>query len=252
MTRSKWLTTLAFSFLLSSVIVYCIHFWIFQDSEFIFRYFIAQMGFLPISTLLVTIVLNQLMGKREKNVRMQKLNMVIGAFYSDVGTELLRSLSAIDLAAKNYSNTLKMTPKWTKSDFEHAKRNLRDINLDKAAIPSLIIELDSFLNEKRGHLLRLLENPNLLEHESFSQLLRAVFHLTEELAGRPDLTQLPKADYAHLRGDISRAYTLLINQWLDYMESLHRAYPYLFSLSVRTNPFNPEASIVITEEDSFH
>ena len=119
--------------------------------------------------------------------------------------------------------------------------------MDKNTIPCHLVEIDAFLTEKREHLLRLLENPSLLEHESFSQLLWAVFHLTEEMAGRNDLTNLSKADYAHLRGDISRVYMLLVDQWIDYMDNLHGNYPYLFSLAIRTNPFNPEAAIEVKE-----
>jgi len=247
MKRANWLATLALSFLLTSVVAYYIHFLIFRDSTFIFKYFVAQLGFLPISTILVTIVLNQLMGKRDKNIRMQKLNMVIGAFYSDVGTDLLKILASADLEAKSFGQHLKLNTSWSKSDFDQAKRNIREINMDKTALPSQLEELKSLLYLKRNHLLRLLENPNLLEHETFSQLLQAVFHLTEELGGRAELSQLPNSDYAHLRGDIGRVYVLLVNQWLAYMENLHKNYPYLFSLAIRTNPFDPEASIEITE-----
>lgn len=241
------MVTLALSFVLFSVVTYFIHFLIFKDSTFIFKYFVAQLGFLPISTLLVTIVLNRLIGKRDKNVRLQKLNMVIGAFYSDVGTSLLKFLASIDLEARSFGQYLQLNNTWSKADFEQAKRQIRDINMDKNEIPSHLVEIEVFLTEKREHLLRLLENPNLLEHESFSQLMWAVFHLTEEMAGRTDLKNLSKIDYAHLRGDISRVYILLVNQWLDYMENLHTNYPYLFSLAIRTNPFNPEASIEVQE-----
>ena len=247
MKRANWLAALALCFLLSSAVIYYIHFQIFKDSTFIFKYFVAQMGFLPISTALVTIVLNQLMGKRDKNIRMQKLNMVIGAFYSDVGTDLLKFLASSDFEAKSFGQYMKLNSSWSKSEFDQAKRNIRDINLDKTELPTQLVELKSFLRLKRNHLLRLLENPNLLEHETFSQLLRAIFHLTEELGGRADLNQLPTSDYAHLRGDVSRVYVLLINQWLDYIENLHDNYPYLFSLAIRTNPFNPEASIEVSE-----
>ena len=48
-----------------------------------------------------------------------------------------------------------------------------------------------FLKEKRMFMLTLLENPNLLEHESFTDLLRSVFHFTEELDKRPELYNLP-------------------------------------------------------------
>ena len=59
------------------------------------------------------------------------------------------------------------------------------------------------LLKKRDFLLRLLENPNLLEHDSFSSLLLAVFHLTEELAQRTDLSHLSRSDREHLAGDVS-------------------------------------------------
>jgi hypothetical protein len=247
MKRSHWLAALAGSFLAASVIIYYIHFLIFRDSTFIFKYFVAQMGFLPISTALVTIVLNQLMGKRDKNIRLQKLNMVIGAFYSDVGTELLKILATSDHEAGNFGQTLRLNSAWSKSDFNRTKIYMKDIHLDKDILTEQLAELKSFLSCKRNHLLRLLENPNLLEHETFSQLLRAVFHLTEELDGRLSLNQLPQSDYSHLRGDCNRVYILLVNQWLNYMESLHKNYPYLFSLAIRTNPFNPEASIEVID-----
>jgi len=93
--------------------------------------------------------------------------------------------------------------------------------------------------------LRLLENPNLLEHESFTELLWAVFHLTEELCSRVDLKQFPDADFQHLSGDIKRAYVLLIAEWLAYMKHLRDSYPYLFSLAARMNPFDPKASPIV-------
>ena len=107
-------------------------------------------------------------------------------------------------------------------------------------------ELQGFLVGRRSFVLRLLENPNLLEHESFTDLLWAVSHLTEELAYREDVRRLPDSDYAHLAGDMERAYTLLASQWLAYMKHLGDNYPYLFSLAMRTNPFDPHASPVVT------
>jgi hypothetical protein len=108
-----------------------------------------------------------------------------------------------------------------------------------------LVGLKNFLLEKRQFLLNLLENPNLLEHESFTNLLWAVFHLTEELAHRKDLDKLPDKDYEHLAGDIKRAYSSLIIEWLAYMKHLKTAYPYLFSLAVRTNPFDAQACVEV-------
>jgi len=103
----------------------------------------------------------------------------------------------------------------------------------------------SYLIEKRDFLLRMLENPILLEHESFTELLQAVFHLTEEMQCRENLGNLPPSDYNHLAGDIKRAYGQLVYQWIDYIEYLKSNYPYLFSLAIRTNPFDKESSPIV-------
>lgn len=87
--------------------------------------------------------------------------------------------------------------------------------------------------------------PNLLEHESFTELLRAVCHLTQELSHRKDLIELPDTDYEHLAGDIKRAYVLLVHEWVDYMKYLKDNYPYFFSLAMRTNPFDQDASPIV-------
>jgi hypothetical protein len=38
---------------------------------------------------------------------------------------------------------------------------------------------------------------------------------------------------------------LLSQQWLDYMKHLKGNYPFLFSLAMRTNPFDQNASPII-------
>jgi hypothetical protein len=86
----------------------------------------------------------------------------------------------------------------------------------------------------------------LLEHESFTDLLRAVFHVTEELLSREGLADLPAPDREHLVRDAERAYAFLVRQWLDYMRHLKDNYPYLFSLAMRTNPFDRDATPIVT------
>jgi len=100
---------------------------------------------------------------------------------------------------------------------------------------------------KKDFLLRLLENQNLLEHESFTDVLWAVFHLAEELEARESLQGLPDADHKHLSSDVKRVYGQLALQWLKYMEHLKKSYPYLFSLSLRTNPFDRSATPIVQD-----
>jgi len=186
-----------------------------------------------------------ILSRREKQIQMRKMNMVIGVFFSEVGAKLIRNFSGADPHFDEIQKGMIVTEKWTHQDFltvnEHLKNFQYGIEISKIDLASL----KDFLLRQRDFLVRLLENPILLDHESFTDLLRAVFHLTEELTFREDLQQLPKTDQAHIAGDTKRAYHLLVHQWLDYMEYLKINYPYLFSLAMRTNPFDRQASPII-------
>jgi hypothetical protein len=136
---------------------------------------------------------------------------------------------------------------WSEQEFKDVNKSLNKYEYMVEIIKINLSDLRSHLIEKRDFLIRLIENPILFEHESFTGVLRAVFHLTEELQSREDIVNLPPSDYKHLTGDIKRVYGLLVKQWLDYMKHLKSNYPYLFSLAMRTNPFDKEATPIVRE-----
>lgn len=238
----NWKIWLSLSLLWLSGFFYLVNYLIFQDVDQMVRLFLGQLGFLPISVLLVTFVINQLLNLHAKRSKLAKLNMVIGAFFSEAGLELLKTLSHFDRENKDFYNRIKTFNQWPDQEFLAFKKSLAGYDFAFRIEPGGLEFLRTFLVGKREFLLRLLENPNLLEHDAFSDLLLAVFHLTEELAHRHALGHLSAADLEHLSGDLQRVYVLLIGQWLDYMQHLKASYPYLFSLAVRTNPFDPEAT----------
>jgi len=186
-----------------------------------------------------------MLSRREKLARMKKLNMVIGVFFSEVGNRLIRIFAQADPRFEEIQKGLIVTETWTREDFLKTSEHLRGLKYGVEVAQTDPAALKGFLLSQRDFLVRLLENPTLLEHESFTDLLRAVFHLAEELGYREDLSQSPGTDRAHLEGDINRAYHLLVHQWLDYMEYLKTNYPYLFSLAMRTNPFDGQASPIV-------
>ena len=243
----NWQIILALILFILSVVFYFIHFLIFRDVHHIFIYLIGDIAFLFVDVLIVMLVLHRLLVYREKQSILKKLNMVIGTFFSEVGTELLRKFSQFDPEIANIGQQLVITKGWSDKEFIKV---YKEIQSHQTSINSKKIDLDevkNFLAGKRQFLLSLLENPNLLEHDSFTNLLWAVFHLTDELAHRSDLKKLPDNDYQHLSGDIKRAYKQLILQWLDYMKHLKRDYPYLFSLAMRTNPFDTNAVVEVRQ-----
>lgn len=229
--------------ILLSVFCYAVHFFVFRDAHHIFIYLLGDIAFVFIEVLLVTLIIHQLLSEREKRAIMQKLNMVIGAFFTRLGTDLLKSFSAFDETNKNVASHLVVEQEWSQEHFNKIRKVMEKHDYDINTASGDLAGLKKLLLEDSDFVLRLLENPNLLEHERFTELLWAVSHLTEELAHRTNLQNLTSTDSKHLAGDIKRAYRLLMREWLSYMEHLKKEYPYLFSLALRTNPFDPEASV---------
>ena len=242
MKHIKWQTTLGVSLVALSICIYFIQIEIFRTPRDTFFYLFQDLAFVPISVLTVTLIIDQLLRVREKRALLKKMNMVIGAFFSEVGTTLLKSFADFDLHYDKIRGNLVITSDWSQEDFSIVRKRLREYDYNVKSEKGDLENLKDFLMGKRDFLLRLLENPNLLEHESFTDVLWAVFHLTEELASRTNVRGLPDTDYKHLSADIKRAYISLISEWVTYMKHLKVDYPYLFSLAVRTNPFNPDAS----------
>jgi hypothetical protein len=243
MKQKKWEIYLALTLCAISFILYYIKDLYFNDFHAILGEILSQIAFLPIYILLSTIIIDSLLSRREKGQRLKKLNMVIGAFFSETGVELLQKLSMFDLTREATANLI-LQADWTQKS-RNLKRWLKEEKLQIKSRSGDLEELKALLLQKRDFLLRMLENPNLLEHESFTELLWAVFHLTEELAARVNLDNLGEADFHHFSGDIKRAYSLLLLEWLDYLVHLKEDYPYLFSFSSRTNPFDPNARVEI-------
>ncbi len=229
-----------------SAFFYVLHYLIFRNSQHIFIYLIGDIAFVFIDVLLVTLIIESLLEARDKKLRREKLNMVIGAFFSEVGATLLEILSRLDHGLDEKQNDfmgdIGLSPA---QNFSRAARCLREHHLSIDVKKVEWEKLRIFLLERRSFMLGLLENQNLLEHESFTDTLWSVFHLTEELNARKSFDGLPETDYQHLSGDANRVYGLLAAQWLDYMGHLRDNYPYLFSLALRMNPFNRNASPVV-------
>jgi hypothetical protein len=184
----KHLIVLGLLLVLLSAVSYLAHYAIFRDAHHIFIYLVGDIAFVPIEVLLVTLIIHRLLESREKRSILKKLNMVIGAFFSEVGTELLGYFSDFDPQSSEIRERLVVTNRWSKREFSMVGRSLEVCDCVIDGEKDSLGDLRGFLMDKRGFLLALLGNPNLLEHESFTDLLWAVFHLAEELGHRADVT----------------------------------------------------------------
>lgn len=245
MKRFRWEILLGLSLIILSALFYYIHFLIFKDAHHIFIYLLGDVAFVPVEVLLVTLIIHKLLDHRERRHKLEKLNMVIEVFFSEMGTKTLTYFSDFDPDLDDIRGSLIMSTEWSEKEFLKVSNKLKKYDYKVDIKKITLSDLRSYLVSKRDFLLRMLENPVLLEHESFTNLLRAIFHLTEELSNRKYFDELPESDLHHLSGDIKRAYGLLVNEWVEYMKYLKMNYPYLFSLAIRTNPFDQQASPIV-------
>ena len=247
MRKKRWQLMVGVGLVVLSAVFYLLHYFIFRDAHHILLYLIGDIAFVFIEVLLVTLIIHELLNQREKQARFEKLNMVIGLFFSELGTKLLRLLSARDPELEKITEELLSKDGWSEKNVSRLDEQLNRYNYRLEIQYEDLSQLKDLLRDKKDLLLRLLENPSILEHESFTDVLRSVFHLAEELDYRENIERLPKSDRAHLVEDMKRVYRFLAHQWLFYMAYLKSNYPYLFSLAIRMNPFDRNASPIVKE-----
>jgi len=245
MNYLTWKIKFGILLLILSASVYFIHYLIFRDLEHIEIFMLSDLAFVFIEVFLVTLIINALLSEREKQSKLKKMNSLIGAFFSEVGNNLLSKISPADINLKKIWDTLAVYDDWNAQNFIEVSKKIKsyDYKIDYNKID--FEHLNNFLSQKRDFLVGLLESPFVMEHENFTDMIHAVYHLTQELNYRNDFKNLPESDYEHLAKDIERAYSLLAHQWIEYMRNLKKEYPYIFSLYMRTNPFNLGASPIV-------
>jgi voltage-gated potassium channel len=202
---------------------------------------------LGVSTVLAILsnILQWFIQRQQRTMHVHRRNMLIGVFFSEAGNRLLQMLASYDPDIPAIRQDFLVKPDWTPAEFHRLKTRLKShphsVEPSKVNLPAL----HEFLLSKGDMLIRQLENPDIIENESYAELLWAAVHLRDELSARPSLENLSRTDAGHLIVDTKRVYTLLTPVWIVYMQYLKGRYPFLFSLALRTNPFveNQDATV---------
>ena len=238
---------IALALVATSAALYGLHYAIFRDAHHMAIYLLGDIAFVPIEVLLITLIVDRLLEARARQAMLEKMNMVIGTFFSVLGAPLLGMLRCLSTNADEVCGPLAIAPDWTETQIRAVRRQAESAPVKVRPDPEGLTRLRELLGAKQDFVLGLLQNPNLLEHDSFTDLLWSLTHLHEELAAREHLSTLPASDLHHLSGDIHRLYQHLLAQWVDYMAHLRSDYPYLFSFQARMNPMRPAPGPIVTE-----
>jgi hypothetical protein len=162
MIKLNWEARLAIFLVALSVCIYSLKFLVLKNPGDTLNYILNSAGFLPINVLLVTIVLNKLLAIRSKRERMEKMNMVIGTFYTEIGTRLIKDIARSDPDAGRLGGSLIMGSEWDDGAFAEVQKKVAgyDYKVEVSAID--LVRFHEFLSSRRDFMLRLLENPVLL------------------------------------------------------------------------------------------
>ena len=75
--------------LLLSLILHYIHVLIFKDIHHTMIFLVADIAFIPMEVFFTSMILERMLERREKEHGKEKLNMLVGVFYAEIGTQLL-------------------------------------------------------------------------------------------------------------------------------------------------------------------
>jgi voltage-gated potassium channel len=194
---------------------------------------------------LLTSAAQWLIERQQHGMHQHRLNMLIGVFFTEAGNRLLHTFTGFDPNIGGVRQDFLVTAHWSAAEFQQLKKRLKayEYTIDPARLD--LEGMHRYLDTRGDLLVRQLENADIIENETYAELLWATVHLRDELAARPSFANLPSSDTAHIANDVKRAYSLLTLQWIDYMQYLKSRYPFLFSLALRTNPFVENPSVVV-------
>lgn len=216
------------SLTLLSFVMFWIHYLIFGKLQDTLYYAVMDLCFIPISVLSVTIVFDNILKRRARLEKLNKLHMLIGIFFSEIGYELLNLIAKADIDATHLIKNI-----------DDHKTNIQIMKKHPHKIQPMTLDykrIEYLLTDNRSLFVSLMANEGLLEHETFTDLLMDTIHLRDEFVFRKD-KDYTHEDYTHIDSDIKRLYMLLSIQFLNYLASLKTSYPNLYNSSKRNNPF---------------
>lgn len=228
MKKIRYYFVISFILIALSAVMFLIHYLVFGQALNTAYYSLMNLCFIPINSLVVTIILEKLIDYRAKKDRIEKINMLVGIFFTEVGGKLMHLIIDSDKDAKNYITNFE--------DLNNIKKCLNEYdykvdmnNIDLCSIKNILLENNNLF-------VTLISNENVFQHQIFTDLLMSVVHLRDEIIVMEKDDNL-ELNINHLENDVIRVYKNISIQWISYLEYLNKSYPFLYNNAIRVNPF---------------
>jgi len=220
----------------SSVCIYLVQFYLFKKPDETIFYLFQDLAFVPIEAIVVTLILNNLLNVMEKRQKMKKIHVIISAFFAEIGITVISELIKFNQNNHEFCQKFVLT-NFNKNTMKSLKKTAGEFEYKIKVTPPSLENLSLILNEKKPFMISMLENSNLSEHDSFTDMLWAVFHVADELQSRGNIKDFSEDDLKHLANDVLRAYKAIIIEWVNYIKYLNYDYPFLYAAAIKKNPF---------------
>ncbi|MGL4774719.1 MAG: hypothetical protein ACRC2K_14240 [Clostridium sp.] len=223
--------------------MYCVHFLIFNNIKETVSNIILSLAYVPIGIFYNILIIDKILEARERIKVGKKMNMITGAFFHEIGTDLLKVIIPGDVTIQEIRECSEITSKWDEENFGLLKNTIKEYD---CVLKIEYINLDSLnelLDKKDDFILNLIANPTLEEYEEFTDMLIAILHVKDELSYRLCDCELKEYEKKHLTKDICKAYVCMLNQWVDYIAHLKIYYPALFIKALINSPFDNRSKV---------
>lgn len=235
--KTKETVIIGIGLVVLSLLLHYAHYLIFKDAHHTLIFLFADIAFIPMEVFFTTLIIDRLLEKREKNHFLEKLNMMIGLFYTEIGRNILAEFVKGDENLAELINSNICARNWDDSSCKKLKNKIEehDFNLNITKIN--IDNIKNILSNNRDFLMNLIINENIHEHEEFTDMLMSLLHVKEEIEARY-YDKIQPFELEHLASDFAVAYKYLTLEWCEYMNYLNKNYPRLFVRALIDNPFD--------------
>lgn len=123
--KFTWKVKLGIILLIISFLVYEFAYLSFDPEKVLF-YIIIDLAFIPIDILIITLVIESIISNKEKEAFLEKLDMILGVFFSEIGTEFLDKFSHLNRNGAQIQEALSNIGCWNDNDYKDFLKNLKE------------------------------------------------------------------------------------------------------------------------------
>lgn len=214
-----------------SVIIYALQIIIFDDRRTTAFYIFQDLAFMPITIAIATLVVGDLVNRREQKEQQEKTRMLTSSFFTQMGADLLDIMMRGSSRADDLTHLMQAPTKDDK-DVQRVQSQLQSADLGFTLSADIYDESMDIILKSRQALLTLSSNPLLLEHECFTEMLWGIFHLSDEFRLRGNYKELDEDGREHMEDDFEKVFRLLLVNRVANLQYLQKTYPNYYSASL--------------------